>query len=156
MKQTSKLDFIIASGDLEVSAEIVHTNTSDHQAIMGNISCEIEENGDNGGSILSPRREGDKEMFFSGIINEIKEENVGVYLRYIMQVVSCIMNNEEGMKKNQQETFLEELKEEMQIVVVNKPRQIYQVEKKIDEMLKKRLPFEEINKEIAKLRKYSF
>ena len=44
----------------------------------------------------------------------------------------------------------------MPIVVVNQPRKIYEVEKKVDELLKKGVPYKEINKEIAKLRKYSF
>ena len=44
----------------------------------------------------------------------------------------------------------------MPIIVDNKPQRIYDVEKRINEMIKEKVPYGEINKEIMKLRKYSF
>jgi len=66
------------------------------------------------------------------------------------------MNRQGGMNITEQEMLLEELKEKIPIVEINRPRRIYEVERRIDEMLKNGAPFKRINKEIGKLRKYSF
>ncbi len=42
------------------------------------------------------------------------------------------------------------------IVVINQPRKIYEVERKIDEMMANGASYKSISKEIGKLRKYSF
>ena len=52
--------------------------------------------------------------------------------------------------------MLNEMKTRIPVVVINQPKRIYDVERKIDEMLEKGVPYEEISKEISKLRKYSF
>ncbi len=67
-----------------------------------------------------------------------------------------VMNRGKGLDHEQHENMLNELKAAIPIVVVNQPRKIYDVERKVDEMLEKGMPFGEVNKEIAKLRKYSF
>jgi len=52
--------------------------------------------------------------------------------------------------------FLAELKYEIPIVVTYSPRRIYDVERTIGQMLKEKKPYDQINKQISKLRKYSF
>ena len=42
-------------------------------------------------------RRTNKEMFFSNIINEIKEEYVRPYFRYIMKMLGIIMEEKEGL-----------------------------------------------------------
>ena len=95
-------------------------------------------------------------MFFSNLLNEIKEEHLPVYLRYIWKMLALVMDQERELDNKSHELMLEELKTAIPIVVTNQPRKIYDVERRVDEMLEKGMPYGEINKEIAKLRKYSF
>ena len=71
-------------------------------------------------------------------------------------MVSKIMSKNEELDPETQERFLKELRRAMPIIVHNPAKKIYEVEKKINELLKKNVPYKEIQKEIAKLRKYSF
>ena len=104
---------------------------------------------------LKPRYQGKKEMFYSNLLNDIKPKHVGAYMRYLLQMISCVMNGHD-LTRRDHELILKELKRSIPVVVTNKPSKIYDVEKKVNEMLEQRLPFEEINKQIGKLRKYSF
>ena len=71
-------------------------------------------------------------------------------------MLSRIMNDDQELNSKDHEEFLNELKMAVPIVVINQPRKIYEVERRIDEMLKQGAPYGQINKEIGKLRKYSF
>jgi len=42
------------------------------------------------------------------------------------------------------------------IIVKNKLIKVYEIQRKIEQMLKKNLPYEEVNWEIGKLLKYSY
>ena len=121
---------------------------SDHNVIMAEIQGKDGE--------WSPRRTANKEMFFSNLLNEIKEEHIPAYLRYIWQLLSLIMNQDEVLNKETHEEILQELKTEIPIVETNRPRQIYDVERRVDELMAQGAPYGLINKEIAKLMKYSF
>ncbi len=60
------------------------------------------------------------------------------------------------MNTEKQKEILDELKSRLPIIRVNQPKKIYEVERKIDQLLKNGVAYERINKEIMKLRKYSF
>ena len=49
--------------------------------------------------IFTPRREGNKEMFASGVINDIKERYIPAYFRYLLGMLCQVMNNKEGMNR---------------------------------------------------------
>jgi len=132
---TSKLDFIITTKDTEGESEVITTNMSDHDMVISEI------HGKKG--TLRPRRKAQKEMFYSNLINEIKEKHIKYYLRYLLQMISMVMNDnkkedgkrtlimnadEQGMTYEKQKKILDELKEKIPLIVINKPRQIYQVE----------------------------
>ena len=95
-------------------------------------------------------------MFFSGLLNNIKEKHIKPYMKYLLQTVNTVMNQNSQLDRGKQEQLLKELKAEIPVVVHNSPAKLYEVEKKIDQMLKQGKPFKVIHKEIAKLRKYSF
>ena len=67
-----------------MSARAIEKRMSDHHVVM------VEVEGKNG--TLNPRRAANKEMFFSNILNDIKEKHLKHYLRYILQMISSIMN----------------------------------------------------------------
>ena len=77
-------------------------------------------------------------------------------MRFLLQVISAVMNEDEILDGSRLDEFCTELKQVVPIVVKNNPRRIYEVERTVDRMLKEKKPYELINKEIAKLRKYSF
>ena len=148
MKKGSKIDFVVASNELSIEAKSVNREMSDHNVVMAEIR------GKDGS--WSPRNAANKEMFFSNLLNEVKEKHLKYYLRYIWQMLCCIMNDDEVLNQETHEELLGELKDAIPIVVINQPRKIYEVEKRIDELLEQGAPYGQINKEIAKLRKYSF
>ena len=49
--------------------------------------------------IFTPRREGNKEMFASGVINDIKERYIPAYFSYLLGILCQVMNNKEGMDR---------------------------------------------------------
>ncbi len=144
----SKIDYLATTRDAVMKTRVISSETSDHNLVMAEIK------GKRGN--LRPRRLACKEMFFSNTLNEIKKDDIKHYMRYILQVMDRVMNGREGMCVEEQEILLEELKGKIPIVEINRPRKIYDVERKIDEMMKKGVGFKKINKEIGKLRKYSF
>ncbi len=73
---TSKIDYIITTRDTEGESEVIETQMSDHDMVISEI------HGKNG--TLRPRRKAQKEMFYSNLINEIKEKHVKYYLRYLL------------------------------------------------------------------------
>ena len=152
MKKGSKIDYIITTRRSKTDTETVKTQMSDHNAVI----MELELNQREALNTETIMKVPDKEMFFSNVINEIKEKHIKYYLRYILQTLSAIIGQDKGMNHIKQTELLTELKSKMPIVVKNSPRRIYEVEKRINEMLEQRLPYKDINKEISKLRKYSF
>ena len=59
--------------------------------------------------VLKPRRLPCKEMFFSGLLNNIKEKHIRPYMRYILKMINAIMNEDEEYNKVRQKELLEEL-----------------------------------------------
>ena len=81
------------------------------------------------------RRMPRKEMFFSNLLNDIKREHLKPYFRYLLKVVSAVMNHDQVLDEKKQEKLLKELRRNIPVLVHNSPKKIYEVEKKIDEML---------------------
>ena len=132
-----------------MKTRVIKRTMSDHNVVMTEVS------GRNGTS-LTPRRTCNKEMFFSNLLNEIKQKHIKFYLRYAVQMVSLVMNKDQELNTEKQKEILDELKSRLPIIRVNQPKRIYEVERKIDQLLKDGAAYERINKEIMKLRKYSF
>ena len=109
MESGSKLDYILTTRNIKAETRVIKTLTSDHNIIMTDLS------GEDGA--LMPRRNANKEMFFSGILNEIKEKHIKYYLRYVLQMIGMILRNELTQPKH--EEILAELKTMVPIVVIN-------------------------------------
>ena len=63
-------------------SHVIRRETSDHNVVISEIQCDK----------LIPRRQNNKEMFFSNLLNEPKQKHVKHYLRYILRLVSKVMN----------------------------------------------------------------
>ena len=59
------------------------------------IISEIKQEGKGKGKneIFQLNKECSKEMFFSGLLNDIKKEHIKHYMRYIMQMISTILGD---------------------------------------------------------------
>ena len=80
MEGSSKIDFLITSRALVQKTKVVRMQTSDHSVI----SVDITQEGQSRMDMLTPIRIGNKEMFFSGLLNRIKEEHLRPYLRFLL------------------------------------------------------------------------
>ena len=69
------------------TTRVLKKTMSDHNVVMVDVV------GRNG-LPLTPRRTNNKEMFFSNLLNEIKQKHIKFYLRYAVQMISLVMNKD--------------------------------------------------------------
>ncbi len=110
--KSSRIDYFAVTKELNMKTRVITRTMSDHNAIM----TEIRGRDDN---LTTPRRKCNKEMFFSNLLNEIKEKHIRFYMRYAMQLVSLVMNENQELNTVKHQEILEELKCRIPIVEVN-------------------------------------
>ena len=72
MERWSKIDFIMIPRLMEQKVRVISMKTSDHSVLMADIFQEDQTRR----SILEPVRISNKEMFFSSLLNDPKEEHL--------------------------------------------------------------------------------
>jgi len=86
--KSSRIDYIATTKELHMkTTRVLKKTMSDHNVVMVDVV------GRNG-LPLTPRRTNNKEMFFSNLLNEIKQKHIKFYLRYAVQMISLVMNKD--------------------------------------------------------------
>ena len=140
----SKIDFHLTTKGLETSRNLIVEGPSDHHVLM----CSVY-----GISMVAIKSA--KQMIYSSLANEPKAEHVSVYLTYILTLLN-LAHRHIPWKAEKIRRIRQKMLAEIPIIKFNSPKNIYSLEEKIQDLLLEGAPFEEINTELNKLRKYSY
>ena len=133
MEKGSKIDYIVTTRGHQTQAQVKERLTSDHDMVV--LEAEI---------ATKLRKTPVKEMFYSRLLNDVKKEHLRPYLRYILETICAVMGDKEGLDRHKQERLLGKLQTKVPITVRNPSQQLYEVERKVNDLLKRKLPFREV------------
>ena len=141
--ESSSLDHIFTNFNTSQHITTQHMTTSDHDYLE--IQLDIEE---------EPYKVQPKEFYFSSTLNQPKEHELQNYLEYILKYLELVMDNRLNQKN--MERIQRIFTDRTTIVMKSKPQAIYDIEKKFLEMLEKKMPYDQMKRELNIIRKYSY
>ena len=105
--------------------------TSDHDYL----EIEIETEG-------LPYQTQPKEFYYSNQLNQPKEQDLHNYLEYILKYLELVMENQ--LTQESFDRIKRTFTDKTIVVRRNQANMVYEVEKKVQKMLEKRMPYEQI------------